>query len=112
VIYKARDLAYPNRIVVLKKIRLETDGKDVLSTVLRVISLLKEMKDSNIVHLLNIVHIDGHKLYLVFEFLKFNLKKYMEALPVSNKKYKKAFPTGTKLDTSGLRSVIIKKFMN
>ena len=41
------------------------------------------MQDPNIVQLLNIVHADGHKLYLVFEFLDLDLKKYMEALPVS-----------------------------
>jgi len=39
------------------------------------------MSDPNIVKLLNIVHADGHKLYLVFEFLDLDLKKYMEAIP-------------------------------
>ena len=32
------------------------------------------MSDPNIVRLLNIVHADGHKLYLVFEFLDLDLK--------------------------------------
>jgi hypothetical protein len=57
--------------------------------------LLKEMHDPNIVSLLNIVHADGHKLYLVFEFLDLDLKKYMEALPVSEGGRGKALPDGT-----------------
>ncbi|PUU76617.1 kinase-like domain-containing protein [Tuber borchii] len=81
VVYKAKDLKNNNRIVALKKIRLEAEDEGVPSTAIREISLLKEMSDPNIVKLLNIVHADGHKLYLVFEFLDLDLKKYMEAIP-------------------------------
>lgn len=81
VVYKAKDLKNGNRIVALKKIRLEAEDEGVPSTAIREISLLKEMTDPNIVRLLNIVHADGHKLYLVFEFLDLDLKKYMEAIP-------------------------------
>jgi len=49
----------------------------VPSTAIREISLLKELKDDNIVKLLDIVHAD-QKLYLVFEFLDVDLKRYME----------------------------------
>ncbi len=77
VVYKAKDLAHNGRIVALKKIRLEAEDEGVPSTAIREISLLKEMNDPNIVRLLNIVHADGHKLYLVFEFLDLDLKKYM-----------------------------------
>lgn len=52
------------------------------------------MNDPNIVRLLNIVHADGHKLYLVFEFLDLDLKKYMEALPVSQGGRGKPLPEG------------------
>ncbi|KAI5844380.1 kinase-like domain-containing protein [Morchella snyderi] len=65
----------------MKKIRLEAEDEGVPSTAIREISLLKEMSDPNIVRLLNIIHADGHKLYLVFEFLDLDLKKYMEAIP-------------------------------
>ena len=68
----------------LKKIRLEAEDEGVPSTAIREISLLKEMQDTNIVRLLNIVHADGHKLYLVFEYLDLDLKRYMEALPVAD----------------------------
>lgn len=41
---------------------------------IREISLRKEMKHHNIMRLLNIVHADDHKLYLVSEFLDLDLK--------------------------------------
>jgi cyclin-dependent kinase len=94
-VYKARDLTTPDqRIVALKKIRLEAEDEGVPSTAIREISLLKEMNDPNIVRLLNIVHADGHKLYLVCEFLDLDLKKYMESLPVSQGGRGKPLPEG------------------
>lgn len=71
------------------------------------------MNDENIVRLLNIVHADGHKLYLVMEYLDLDLKKYMEALPVSQGGRGKSLPEGTdaSLATMGLGEAIVKKFM-
>jgi len=114
VVYKARDLTHPTRIVALKKIRLEAEDEGVPSTAIREISLLKEMQDPNIVRLLNIVHADGHKLYLVFEFLDLDLKKYMEALPVSDGGRGKALPEGSGPDLGrlGLGENMVKKFMS
>src|SRR6201996_9446372 len=102
VVYKARDLTNNGRIVALKKIRLEAEDEGVPSTAIREISLLKEMNDENIVRLLNIVHADGHKLFLVFEFLDLDLKKYMECLPQSEGGRGKQFPEGA---NSGLRAM-------
>ncbi|KAK9465663.1 kinase-like domain-containing protein [Lipomyces arxii] len=96
VVYKARDTTNNNRVVALKKIRLEAEDEGVPSTAIREISLLKEMRNENIVSLLNIVHADNHKLYLVFEFLDLDLKKYMEAIP----------------QDVGLGADMIKKFMS
>ncbi|OCK84657.1 cell division control protein 2 [Lepidopterella palustris CBS 459.81] len=115
VVYKAKDLTTKDhRIVALKKIRLEAEDEGVPSTAIREISLLKEMNDPNIVRLLNIVHADGHKLYLVFEFLDLDLKKYMEALPVSQGGRGKALPDGSglALQTLGLGPDMVKKFMS
>ncbi|ORY61519.1 kinase-like domain-containing protein [Pseudomassariella vexata] len=114
VVYKARDLANGGRIVALKKIRLEVEDEGVPSTAIREISLLKEMNDPNIVRLLNIVHADGHNLYLVFEFLDLDLKKYMEALPVSDGGRGKALPEGSsvQLGRLGLGDAMVKKFMS
>ncbi|MCJ1443092.1 MAG: Cyclin-dependent kinase catalytic subunit [Stictis urceolatum] len=111
VVYKARDLTHPTRIVALKKIRLEAEDEGVPSTAIREISLLKEMQDPNIVRLFNIVHADGHKLYLVFEFLDLDLKKYMEALPVSEGGRGKALPEGTEVGRLGLGENMVKRFM-
>ncbi|KAI8608357.1 kinase-like domain-containing protein [Chytriomyces sp. MP71] len=78
VVYKARDRA-SGTIVALKKIRLETEDEGVPSTAIREISLLKELRHPNIVKLLDIVHNDA-KLYLIFEFLDLDLKKYMDSI--------------------------------
>lgn len=112
VVYKARDLTHPSRIVALKKIRLEAEDEGVPSTAIREISLLKEMQDPNIVRLLNIVHADGHKLYLVFEFLDLDLKKYMEALPVADGGRGKSLPEGSELGRLGLGDNMVKRFMS
>jgi serine/threonine protein kinase len=61
----------------LKKIRLEAEDEGVPSTAVREISLLKELQHDNIVNLKDVVH-ENNKLYLVFEYLEQDLKKYME----------------------------------
>ena len=48
MVYKARDTT-SNQIVALKKIRLEAEDEGVPSTAIREISLLKELKDDNVV---------------------------------------------------------------
>ncbi|KAJ5971231.1 uncharacterized protein N7479_001149 [Penicillium vulpinum] len=110
VVYKARELKHPHRIVALKKIRLEAEDEGVPSTAIREISLLKEMKDQNIVQLLNIVHVDSLNLYLVMEFLDLDLKKYMDALPFSEGGRGKPLPKGSRI-TLGLDDAVVKKFM-
>lgn len=70
------------------------------------------MNDPNIVKLYNIVHADGHKLYLVFEFLDCDLKKYMEALPVSEGGRGKPLPEGSSdMQRLGMGKDMVKKFM-
>jgi len=76
VVYKARDTV-ANQIVAMKKIRLEAEDEGVPSTAIREISLLKELRDEHIVRLMDIIHVD-QKLYLVFEFLDVDLKRYMD----------------------------------
>ncbi|KAF9909173.1 Cyclin-dependent kinase 3 [Lobosporangium transversale] len=67
-------------VVALKKIRLENEDEGVPSTAIREISLLKELRHVNVVQLLDIIH-EESKLYLVFEFLDLDLKKYMDTRP-------------------------------
>lgn len=76
VVYKAKDRKTGD-VVALKRIRLELEDEGIPSTALREVSLLKSLKHENIVDLLNCVQSDG-KLYLVFEFLDKDLKKYMD----------------------------------
>ena len=47
------------------------------STAIREISLLKEVDHPNIVKLLDVIHAP-QKLYLVFEYLDYDLKKFMK----------------------------------
>eukprot|EP01137_Pigoraptor_chileana_P019659 Opistho-2@80972 len=76
VVYKARD-KQTGEYVALKKIRLEVEDEGVPSTAIREISLLKELRNPNVVGLLDVIHQDD-KLYLVFEFLDHDLKGYMD----------------------------------
>ena len=76
VVYKAKDMA-TNEIIALKKIRLENEDEGVPSTAIREISLVKDCQHPNIVKLKDIVH-NEKKLYLIFEYLDHDLKKYLE----------------------------------
>mmetsp|Transcript_21911 Transcript_21911/g.36304 ORF Transcript_21911/g.36304 Transcript_21911/m.36304 type:complete len:300 (-) Transcript_21911:224-1123(-) len=78
VVYKAKD-RQGGEIVALKKIRLEAEDEGVPSTAIREISLLKELRHPNIVRLKDVVHSEN-KLYLVFEYLDQDLKKYMDSV--------------------------------
>ncbi|KAI5931477.1 Cyclin-dependent kinase 3 [Manis javanica] len=79
VVYKAKNKE-TGQLVALKKIRLDLETEGVPSTAIREISLLKELKHPNIVRLLDVMHSEK-KLYLVFEFLSQDLKKYMDSTP-------------------------------
>lgn len=80
-VYKALDTTN-GRIIALKKMRLlEADDEGVPATALREVSLLKELSScSNIVSLLDVIH-SNSTLYLVFEFLDQDLKRYVETSP-------------------------------
>jgi len=78
VVYKAQDKD-TGRFIALKKIRLEHEDEGVPSTAIREISILKEMNHKNIVSLMDVVNLPN-KLYLVFEFLDQDLKKYMDSV--------------------------------
>ncbi|KAM8785203.1 cyclin-dependent kinase 3 isoform 1-T1 [Rhynchonycteris naso] len=81
VVYKAKNKE-TGQLVALKKIRLDLETEGVPSTAIREISLLKELKHPNIVRLLDVVH-NEKKLYLVFEFLSQDLKRFMDSAPVA-----------------------------
>ncbi|CAH8290203.1 unnamed protein product [Heterobilharzia americana] len=76
VVYKCRNKV-TGKFAALKKIRLESDEEGVPSTAIREISLLKELQHPNIVNLEQVIMEDG-RLYLVFEYLNVDLKRYLE----------------------------------
>ena len=86
-VYKARN-KQTNALIALKKIRLEHEDEGVPSTAIREISLLKELQHPNIVQLEDVVHNDSC-LYLVFEYLDLDLKRYMDDNPSELKKPKR-----------------------
>jgi serine/threonine protein kinase len=79
VVYKAKDRE-SSETIALKKIRLEQEDEGVPSTAIREISILKELVHPNIVLFKDVVHQDN-KLYLVFEYLDQDLKRYMDSVP-------------------------------
>lgn len=78
VVYKGKHKK-TGEIVAMKKIRLESDDEGIPSTAIREISLLKELKHPNIVSLLDVL-MEESKLYLIFEYLTMDLKKFMDTL--------------------------------
>lgn len=80
VVFKGRNRK-TNEIVAMKKIRLESEEEGVPSTAIREISLLKELQHPNIVSLQDVI-MQESRLYLIFEFLTMDLKKYLDtAIP-------------------------------
>lgn len=63
----------------MKKIRLESEDEGVPSTAIREISMLRELRHPNIVNLEDVI-MQESRLYLIFEFLSMDLKKYMDSL--------------------------------
>jgi len=66
------------RSVALKKMKLDAEDEGVPSTALREVALLKQLSHRNVVELID-VFCSTAKMVLVFEFLAFDLKKYMRA---------------------------------
>lgn len=94
-------------------IRLENEDEGIPSTAIREISLQRELDHPNIVRLLNIVHSDSSKLYLVVEFMETDLKRYIDSLPVSDGGRGRALPegAGAELGRLGLGPAVVKRLM-
>jgi cyclin-dependent kinase len=87
-VYKARHKK-TGRLVALKKTRLDMEEEGVPSTALREVSLLQMLSQSiYVVRLLCVEHTDKKGkplLYLVFEYLDTDLKKYIDSHGRGNK---------------------------
>ncbi|SAM02626.1 hypothetical protein [Absidia glauca] len=77
IVYKAQNRE-TNEVVALKRIRLDNEEEGVPCTAIREISLLKELKNQNIVRLYDVLHKE-RKLILVFEYLDSDLKKFLDS---------------------------------
>ncbi|PNS99567.1 hypothetical protein POPTR_016G142800v4 [Populus trichocarpa] len=86
-VYKAKD-KLTGQLVALKKTRLQMDEEGVPPTALREVSLLQMLSQSlYVVRLLSVEHLDANNsdddsksnLYLVFEFLDADLKKFIDS---------------------------------
>lgn len=74
-VYKGRS-RMSNETVALKEIHLDAE-EGTPSTAIREISLMKELRHTNIVRLHDVIHTES-RLLLVFEFMEQDLKKYMD----------------------------------
>lgn len=75
-VYKAKD-KQTNKIVAMKRIRIDVDSDGMPPTTLREIAVLRQLRHDNIVELNDVVQSDG-RIYLIFEFVDKDLKKYIE----------------------------------
>uniref|UniRef100_A0A0R3RH57 Protein kinase domain-containing protein n=1 Tax=Elaeophora elaphi TaxID=1147741 RepID=A0A0R3RH57_9BILA len=92
VVYKGIDKR-SGKMVAMKKIRLENEDEGVPATAIREISLLRELTHPNIVALEEII-LEENRLYLIFEFLYMDLKKYIDTIPdceLMNKEQQKSY---------------------
>lgn len=83
VVFKGKNKE-TGEIVAMKKIKLESDEEGIPTSAIREISVLKRMRHPNVVGLKDIV-LEEHKLYLIFEFLTMDLRKFLESLPKNSK---------------------------
>lgn len=67
------------RHVAVKKMKIPNDGQGIPSTVLREISLLRDLDHPHVIGLLDVV-IKPNKILLIFEFLKQDVKQCLDSL--------------------------------
>lgn len=73
IVYKAR-CSKTGNVVFLKKISLEGQTEGVPSTAIREISMIKKLKHKNVVQLFDVI-LTSKNLYMILEYLDFNLRK-------------------------------------
>ena len=64
------------QVVAIKKMKIDLENEGIPSTALREITILRELDHPNIVKLIDVVLQDS-KLYLLFEFIECDLRKYL-----------------------------------
>lgn len=88
VVYKAKN-KISGQIVALKKVKIsDNKNEGVLKSVIREISILKDLNHENIVKLID-TNIQQDKMYLTLEYFEFDLYKYMKSNIIDEKMIKK-----------------------
>ena len=64
------------QIVAIKKMKIDLENEGIPSTALREITILRELEHPNIVKLIDVV-LNNSKLYLLFEFIECDLRKFL-----------------------------------
>ena len=64
------------QIVAIKKMKIDLENEGIPSTALREITILRELNHPNIVKLIDVV-LHNSKLYLLFEFIECDLRKFL-----------------------------------
>lgn len=80
VVYKAK-CKVNNKIVAMKKIRVEGEEEGVPATTIREVTLLRELTHENIVRLVDVVMTGSKAIHLVFEYMTMDLRKHLDTLP-------------------------------
>eukprot|EP01083_Nonionella_stella_P235544 828137_1 len=81
LVYKAQDKV-TNRIVAIKKIKLDNNEEGIPATTMREISLLSHLKHPNIIEMNGCLYVNGES-YLIFEFMTCDLKGYIDSLSLN-----------------------------
>ncbi|VDM22618.1 unnamed protein product [Hydatigera taeniaeformis] len=76
IVYKCRNRK-SGQLKAMKRIKLENFDEGVPSTAIREIALLKELEHPNIVTLEQVI-LDRGRLYLIFEYLTVDLRRYLD----------------------------------
>lgn len=83
IVYKGRD-RNTGKLVALKKIRSESETEGIPATTVREILLLKNLKHSTIINLMEIIYSE-ERMYLVFEYVETDLKRLIDEYSSRNK---------------------------
>lgn len=63
----------------MKKIKMGESEEGIPPTTLREITLLREMRNPGIIHLLDLrYYLKERKLYLLFEYMEMDLRKFID----------------------------------
>ena len=77
-VYKGR-LKETSQIIAIKKMKIDIENEGIPSTALREITILKELNHENILKIIDVV-CEDNKLYLLFEYLDYDLQKYLQMI--------------------------------